>query len=307
MPSSGSSDNTPLSVTPSFPIPPNLMSGVANSGSAEQRAWLATLPNLVADLRCRWGLKLFQPFRPGGNASWVAPARDGAGRDAVLKVAWTHTEARDEAEGLAVLGGEGAVEVYAYEYAGRTTSMLLERCRPGEELRRRPEGEQYDVVTELLRRLWRVPMPANHEFRPLSTMCAEWADQSATAHAANPGILDPGVVRDGLQLFRTLPRTATISVLLCTDLHAGNVLTGTRQPWLLIDPKPYLGDPHYDVLQHLLNCTDTLQRDPRRLLQRVADLAELDADRAEQWLFARCVQNSPGWTALAGVANQLKP
>jgi streptomycin 6-kinase len=43
-------------------------------------------------------------------------------------------------------------------------------------------------------------------------------------------------------------------VLLATDLHAMNVLAATRQPWLAIDPKPYVGDPHYDPVQHLLNC-----------------------------------------------------
>ena len=43
-------------------------------------------------------------------------------------------------------------------------------------------------------------------------------------------------------------------MLLCTDLHAGNVLAAEREPWLVIDPKPDVGDPTYDVLQHLHNC-----------------------------------------------------
>ena len=96
-------------------------------------------------------------------------------------------------------------------------------------------------------------------------------------------------------------------MLLCTDLHAGNVLAGGRRPWLLIDPKPYVGDPHYDVLQHLLNCADTLQCDPHGLLHRVAELARLDAERVQQWLFARCVQDGPEWPALAFVAQRLAP
>ena len=87
--------------------------------------------------------------------------------------------------------------------------------------------------------------------------------------------------------------------LLFTDLHAGNVLAGERRPWLMIDPKPYVGDPHYDVLQHLLNCNESLRADPIRLLTEVADRAGLDAGRVRQWLFARCVQESlvegPSW------------
>lgn len=304
MSAAGPSEDPPLTGA-SFPVPANLRAAADRAGSAELGRWLTGVPTDVAELTRRWSLQLSHPFEPGGNGSWVAPARDGKGRDAVLKVAWTHTESRDEAEGLAALGGEGAVQVYAYEHDGATTAMLLERCRPGHELRTRPEAEQHDVITELLRRLRAVPVPTTYAFRPLITMCDQWADQSARDHAAAPGVLDPVLIRKGLELFRSLPRTATTSVLLCTDLHAGNVLAGTRRPWLLIDPKPYLGDPHYDVVQHLLNCVESLQRDPRGLVERVARSAELDADRVHQWLFARCVQDSPGWPALAPVAQRL--
>lgn len=302
----GSSRDAPLS-SPPFPVPANLRAGVARSGSAEMQSWAAALPDRVSDLSRRWQVEVYEPFQPGGNGSWVAPARDVRGRDAVLKVGWTHTEARDEAEGLTFFGGEGAVHVYAYEHDGPTTAILLERCRPGHELRNQPEVKQHEVITDLLLRLWQVPLLLDHPFRPLTLMCDEWADQSAARHEATPGVLDPGMIRAGLQLFRTLPRTATTSALLCTDLHAGNVLAGTRRPWLLIDPKPYVGDPHYDVLQHLLNCADTLQDDPCALLGRVAELAGLDADRVHQWLFARCVQESPRWPALAAVAQRLRP
>ncbi len=51
-------------------------------------------------------------------------------------------------------------------------------------------------------------------------------------------------------------------MLLATDLHAGNVLRAEREPWLVIDPKPFVGDPTYDALQHMLNCDDRLRADP---------------------------------------------
>ena len=68
-----------------------------------------------------------------------------------------------------------------------------------------------------------------------------------------------------------MPLNAEYEVLLCTDLHAGNILAAEREPWLLIDPKPYVGDPTYDALQHLLNCDVRLHTDPDRLLARMAD------------------------------------
>jgi streptomycin 6-kinase len=52
--------------------------------------------------------------------------------------------------------------------------------------------------------------------------------------------------------------------LLATDLHTGNVLAAQRQPWLMIDPKPYVGDPCYDLGQHLLLNNDSLDDLPTR-------------------------------------------
>lgn len=285
---------------------PTYLQASTDAGGPTRVEWLATLSDRVEELTVRWGLDLGEPFDPGGNCSWVAPGTDSTGREVVLKVAWQHTEAMHEAEGLAALGGQGAVEVYAFEHLGParpgggppgdidTTAMLLERCRPGTELRGRPEAEQHVVVTDLLRSVWAVELPPDHPFRPLSVMADDWVVRAEARLDADPARLDGGLAREGLALFRELSRTGPTEVLLFTDLHAGNVLSGERRPWLLIDPKPYVGDPHYDVLQHLLNCDISLQTDPIRLLTEVADLAGLDPVRVRQWLFARCVQESLG-------------
>jgi streptomycin 6-kinase len=96
-------------------------------------------------------------------------------------------------------------------------------------------------------------------------------------------------------------------VLLCTDLHGDNILAAQRAPWLVIDPKPYVGDPAYDVLQHMLNCEDRLAADPAAGAARMAGLAGLDAGRVRQWLFARSVQESAGWPLMREVARRLAP
>jgi streptomycin 6-kinase len=300
---------------------PTYLQASTDVGGPARAEWLSALPDRVEELSARWGLDLGEPFEPGGNCSWVAPGTDRGGRDIVLKVAWPHTEARHEAEGLALLGGQGAVGVYAFEHLAparsgsesdgdtNTTALLLERCRPGTELRARPEAEQHVVVTALLRSVWAVDLPPDHPLRPLSMMADDWAVRAEARLAADPSRLDSGLAREGLALFRELPRSAATEVLLLTDAHAGNVLSGQRRPWMLIDPKPYVGDPHYDVLQHLLNCNGSLQADPIGLLTRVADLAGLDAGRVRQWLFARCVQeilgDGPPWPALDVVLHRL--
>jgi Aminoglycoside/hydroxyurea antibiotic resistance kinase len=68
---------------------------------------------------------------------------------------------------------------------------------------------------------------------------------------------------DATRLFNDLPRTTPMDVLLASDLHAGNVLRPEREPWLVIDPKPFVGDPAYDATQHLFNCEVRLRSDPR--------------------------------------------
>lgn len=199
------------------------------------------------DWRGGWALDVGAPFQPGGQVSWVAPARDAAGRDLVLKVGWTHEEGRDEAAGLRVWSGQGAVQVYESHVDGPTTALLLERCLPGTTAKSAlAEPEQDVVVAGLLQRLWREP-PPGHPFRTLAGMCDWWADEFEADLAAEPGALDPGLARVGMELFRGLPREDVPPQLLVTDLHAENVLAAQREPWLVIDPKPYVGDPTYDV------------------------------------------------------------
>ena len=138
-------------------------------------------------------------------------------------------------------------------------------------------------------------------------MCRSWADRFEQCGAAGAPRLDPGLARAGIALLRELPVTADPPVLLCTDLHAGNVLAAAREPWLVIDPKPHVGDPAYDSLQHMLNCAERLHADPRGLARRMAGLLDLDPNRVLSWLFARCVQESAEWPALAEVARTIAP
>jgi streptomycin 6-kinase len=273
----------------------------------DREDWLATLPRTVAELERRWELEVGAPFRPGGQTAWVAPATNARSDDLVVKVLWRHPEAEHEADGLRFWSGDGAVLLHADEVVdARTAALLLERCRPGGTLEALPEPEQDIVVARLLRRLWREP-PVDHPFPSLESMCEQWAHQFEEKAVAREPPLDLGLVRDGIELFRELPANADRRVVLATDLHAGNVLSAEREPWLVIDPKPHLGDPTYDALQHMLNCEERLRADPLGLVARLADLLDLDGERLRLWLFARCAQESAGWPGLAEVARLVAP
>jgi streptomycin 6-kinase len=292
-----------------FPVPRYLAETAARDPGV--REWIAGLPDIVAGLARRWSLSVGEPFQPGGQCSWVAPVTGRSEDELVLKIGYKFPGGaeRDEAAGLRMWNGNGTVRLHAACESESAYILLMERCVPGTPLGQvLPEAEQDVVVAGLLRRLW-AREHLGYPFRPLAEMCALWADEfEADYAAADPADrIDPGLARAGIALFRSLPGTAERQVLLCTDLHAENILAARREPWLVVDPKPYIGDPAYDVLQHMLNCEDRLAADPAGLADRMAGLTGLEAGRVRQWLFARSVQESAGWPLMRQVAGRLAP
>jgi streptomycin 6-kinase len=286
-----------------FPMPALLAR--RSAGDPSRRDWLARLPGFAADIARRWSLDLGEPFQPGGQCAWVAPARAASGARLVLKIGWLHPEAMREADGLRFWAGNGVVHLHAADQRGDAIALLLERCEPGTQLARLPEPDQDPVLCGILRRMWREPA-AGHRFSSLAAMCGDWADDFEADHATRPLPLDPGLVRAGLELFRRLPESADRQVVLATDLHAENILAAEREPWLAIDPKPHVGDPTYDVLQHLINC-ERLTTDPVGLATRLAEALDQDPQRLLLWLFARCVLAVRERPALAAVVVRLAP
>jgi streptomycin 6-kinase len=298
---------TLLSVT-GIRIPLQLYDAVHEDDRAERFAWLAALPDTVREIAMEWQLELEDPYAPGGQCAWVAPAHDPAGDELVLKVGWRHRESEHEAEGLLHWDGAGAVRCLRTATREDTTALLLERCVPGTQLgAATAEPEQDEVIATLLRRLWEQALPDDHGFGSLQNMCALWAEWFELDYAADPRGLDRGLAEQGIELLRELPRTHPRpgDVLLCTDLHAGNVLAARREPWLMIDPKPFAGDPAFDAVQHMLNCDERLATDPVGLAARMAHLLEVNAQRVTQWLFARCVQESLDDLSMREVARRL--
>ena len=231
--------------------------------------WRAQLPATIRELRRRWSISLEPPFDgPEGTCAWVAPALRADGSRAVLKVGMPHMEGAHEIDGLRFWNGDPTVRLLEAEDAHN--AMLLERCEPGTALREVPETEQDVVIAGLLRRMWRKP-PPSRPFRHLSSMLGSWDGDK--------------------KLFAELSQPSDEDVLLATDLHAGNVLRAQREPWLVIDPKPFIGDRAYDAAQHLINCETRMRTAPDATLRRFADLLEVDAERVRLWMRARYSSN----------------
>lgn len=288
-------------------IPSTLADAVEMDARPERRAWLAALPSLVEEIAAKWELELGKPYGPGGQCAWVAPARNRDGDELALKLGWRHREAEHEADGLRFWDGDGAVRCFAATKTPDTSVLLLERCVPGASLKQRPEPEQDVVIAGLARRLHAHELPAVHPFGTLAEMCGLWADSLEQELERAAGAVDTGLARVAIELFRELPQSSVQSVLLCTDLHAENVLSARREPWLVIDPKPFVGDPAFDAVQHMLNCEERLARDPVGLAARMAALLGVDPERVRLWLLARCAQESLASAAMRELARRLVP
>ena len=251
-------------------------------GSAERITWLEGLPATIRELQGMWCVSLEHTFDGSEiSCAWVARVVQRDGTCAILKLGMPHMEGAHELQGLRFWDGDPTVRVL--EADADLNAMLLESCEPGVALRSLPELEQDVVIAKLLSRLWRRP-PEPHVFRPLAAMTALWAEETMAAAREWP---DPVLIQEGLRLFDELSRQSPDDVLLATDLHAGNVLSAQREPWLVIDPKPFVGDRAYDATQHLFNCKHRMLTAPDATIRRFADLVEIDYERVRLWMFAR--------------------
>ena len=192
-----------------------------------------------------------------------------------------HLEAEHEIAALRLLDGDPTVRLL--EADDGMDAMLLERCDPGTPLRQLFQPEQDVIIAGLLKRFWRVP-DEPHPFRDLSVMIRHWIVQT---RAMESHWHDVRLVSEGIEVFESLCETSISSTLIATDLHAGNVLGAHREPWLVIDPKPFIGDRAYDATQHLMNCRDRMRTDPLLTMRRMSDLLEVDYERVRLWTFAR--------------------
>jgi streptomycin 6-kinase len=272
-------------------VPSGLEKSIGEFG-AEGTQWLNSLPERIAALERTWRFRTGPAFDHDGAVSWIAPVHLEDGSEAILKVGLPHEEARFEAEALRCLDGQGAVRLLQASDDG--FALLLERCLPGTDLWTLGEAEGDAVAAQILPRLWRDPGPTA-PFLALSDMVARWCEEMPQIAAAEG--YDKDLTAQALALGSELAASQPQQVLLHGDFHPGNVLAAQREPWLMIDPKPLVGDPAYDLAQWLGNRYDAalLTADPvaalRHQIVRFADSLELDPARISGWAFVKAL----GW------------
>ena len=224
-----------------------------------------------------------------GYTAIVVPVRriESPGERRMLKVRWLDPSTQQEALALRIWDGRGAVRLVEEDPA--TGALLLERLDPHTSLLDVPEREAVDIAAGLLRRL-AVPAPA--EIRPIAQEVAEMTEE-LPRRWAQAGRPIPRARLDRLLGLAGELADTDARLMVNYDLHYENVLAGKREPWLAIDPKVVAGDLEYAVAQLLWNRPAELSgsRDLQERLERIADRAGLDLDRARRWSVIRLAEN----------------
>ncbi|ODR19680.1 aminoglycoside phosphotransferase family protein [Mycolicibacterium porcinum] len=252
------------------------------------QSWVDGLPRLIRDQLDEWELRADGPAFYG-YCSIVLPVRTRERRPAVLKAAFPDDESEHEHLALRRWAGSGAVRLMRADPHRRM--MLLER------LQQRNLNELWDIeACEIVAGLYeQLHVPALPQLRSLAECTARWtADLTGLPRSAP---VPRRLVEQAITLGQDLAGDpATTGTLIHGDLHYENVLAADREPWLVIDPKPMNGDPHYEVAPMLWNRWEELAgyvRDGvRRRLSALVDAAGLDADRARAWVIVRMLQNA---------------
>ena len=252
--------------------------------------WLDRLPRTVADLVEEWELR-YDGLPRHGYCSLVVPVRTTGGRPAVLKVALPDDE--NEHEHLALQRWQGNGAVLLLRADPRRYALLLERLH-FEDLSELWDLEACEIVAGLYARLH---VPAPPQLRPLTSYVERW--NAGLAALPKDAPMPRRLVEQAVSLAASfLSDEASTGRMIHGDLHYENVLAAAREPWLVIDPKPMSGDPHYEVAPLLWNRWDEVVasgrvRDAvRRRFHAVVDAAGLDEDRARDWVVVRALHNA---------------
>jgi streptomycin 6-kinase len=256
--------------------------------SGDGRAWLDSLPQLVAACVERWDLRLGDPYL-NAYVSFTAPVRLHDGRDAVLKIPFPDRESEHEALALETWEGDGAVMVL--ENDPELGAFLIERCVPGTHLSEIGQDESLTVLAGLLPRLWK---PATAPpFRPLAEEAGWWASHLRERWESAGKPFPEKLLDLALDALHTLSTTQGEQVLLHQDLHGDNVLSAQREPWLAIDPKPLVGEREFGLAPIIRSFE--FGHDQRAVLERLDVLTSalgLDRERARLW----CVAQTVAWS-----------
>jgi streptomycin 6-kinase len=291
-----------FSSSTSGPLPPvELRRTIVEWFGDEGRHWCDALPDTVARLTALWKLSPGKPLA-GATHALVLDCLRADGSPVVLKLPFVDNENRTEADALRLYDGDGAVRLLDDDPT--SGALLLERLVPGTPLLNLSDRNRaVDIACSILCRLRR-PVPGGHRFPLLRDLAASWArhlpaKQNRLAHP-----LPRQLVEEAAQLASDLAAWNGDDVVVNRDPHLANFLSARREPWLLIDPKPVVGEAAFDGSYLLVA---NLEEDATRAVassaaERIAAGLGVESGRVRTWAFVRAIDSALWARGLGDVA-----
>lgn len=279
------------------------------------KAWLEHIPSLIGSIETAWQLQVGEPF-PGLNFHFVAPAVRADGTEAVLKLGLPGEHLVREAECLRRYAGNGAVRLLQHDTD--RGAMLLERLRPGENLKTLDEATAVEATVRVLRELHQAAVP--DVGMPTVQDWGAGFQRHRVQGLGSSGPLPTGMVNEAGRLFFDLAGSMEKLVLLHGDLHHENILAGERVTWLAIDPQGVIGEAAYEVGAFLRNPMpamlnwEGLEEILEGRVSRFSVLLGIDQRRIAGWGYAQAVlsaiwsleEQGSGWEGALHVAHALR-
>ena len=229
----------------------------AKAAGADGEAWLAELPQMLAQLAAEWALRPGATLR-GGTEALVVEARMADGREAVLKLSPPFGDGiSGELRALNAAAGRGYARLYRGD-EGRG-AMLLERL--GGQLAESglPLSEQLAALCEALTQAWEVPpadglMNGAQKAAALAAFVEEvW---SALGRPCERSVVDLALRYAQARAEAFDPGAA---VMAHGDAHAWNALQGPDgRSYKFVDPDGLFIEPAYDLGISMREWTDEL-------------------------------------------------
>jgi streptomycin 6-kinase len=196
--------------------------------------------------------------------------------------------------------GHGAVRLLDAD--SERGALLLEQAEPGTAASSVTPQRDIVATAAIITVMLRLHKPAP-EGVALPDLLARDQESFVDHLRRHPGDtpLPRRLVTRAMGLAAELTADVVTPVVLHGDLHHGNVLRGTREPWLAIDPHGAVGDPVAEVGAMLYN-PDPPRRDRSLLdlvpsrIEQLADGLGVAQERVVAWGFVHAVL-SEVWTA----------
>jgi streptomycin 6-kinase len=274
-------------------LPQDLVKHISAICGPRGEEWFDELPRTISKLEDQWSLRVLEPF-PGIEFNFVAPAVPSNGGNAVVKISppFDRIEIYCEAKYLKTRDGNSVI--YVLDQDREKRAILLERAMPGQalfkEFSQNPEASIQPAV-QVLRSVLRPPPADMMDVDTLDNWFNNFRRYRETDFPKHQA-------EKAFEIYNRLSRQNDRTYYLHGDFHPGNIVTATREPYLLIDPKGIVGHIGYEIAVFMNNLSWWRKGEPNlgEFLQdafsQFSAVFEVDEFELRQWAYAYTVIGS---------------